>query len=191
MIAKPSIPAYILCGGKSSRMQREKGLVLLHNKAFIHHIINCLESITDSIFLVTSNTDYKQFNLPLVGDVYPERGPLGGIHAALKHTSAGRILILSCDIPLITKEILKQLILKSEMDKKSIYFTVTEDKWHPLIGIYSKNLLEDLDRTLKENRLKVIDFIKSQTYREVNVADAAALTNINTPQDLVELEKHL
>ncbi|HEX8014674.1 MAG TPA: NTP transferase domain-containing protein, partial [Flavobacterium sp.] len=40
------LTAFILCGGKSSRMKSEKGLVLFQGKPFIEHIIQAVLPIT-------------------------------------------------------------------------------------------------------------------------------------------------
>ena len=74
---KNNIPAYILCGGRSSRMGQDKGLVTLQENEFISHIINTLKNITDSIVLVTKNKEYGRFRLPIIQDIYAEKGPLG------------------------------------------------------------------------------------------------------------------
>ena len=65
-----NIPTYILCGGKSSRMGSDKGLVKLQGRMFIDHIINSLKSISNSIYLVTSNEEYSDFGYVLLQDNY-------------------------------------------------------------------------------------------------------------------------
>ena len=190
MYPKNNIPTYVLCGGKSMRMGTEKGLVSLQNKTFTELIIKTLNKINTSIFLVTENSDYEKFGKPLIPDLYKEKGPLGGIYTALSHAEAHKILILSCDIPLITTETL-QAILNTESQNKEILFAVDKERWHPLIGIYSKSLLPYLESAIRENRLKLIDFIKDHNYLEIKIADDRSLRNINTVQELAELEKSL
>ena len=186
---KNNIPAYILCGGRSLRMGQDKGLVTLQKGEFITHIISTLKPITDSIVLITENEEYSRFGLPVIQDVYPEKGPLGGIHAALQHTEESQILVFSCDIPLLKSYVIRELIrFKNSAD---IVFAKTEKKWHPLIGIYAKCLLPEVEENLKQNKLKLIDFIKEQNYKAVNFIDEAAFTNINTPAILARLEKNL
>ncbi|HCW63545.1 MULTISPECIES: molybdenum cofactor guanylyltransferase [Leeuwenhoekiella] len=186
---KNNIPAYILCGGRSSRMGQDKGLVTLQENEFISHIINTLKNITDSIVLVTKNKEYGRFRLPIIQDIYAEKGPLGGIHAALQHTEESQILVFSCDIPLLKSYVIEELLrFKNSAD---IVFAKTEKKWHPLIGIYAKCLLPEVEENLKQNKLKLIDFIKEQNYKAVNFIDEAAFTNINTPAILARLEKNL
>ena len=91
----------ILCGGKSSRMQSEKGLVLYQNKPFIEHIIEAVLPISNNIQLVTNTNDYNYLAYKKIKDVVVDKGPLGGIYSALIHSDSEINLILSCDIPLI------------------------------------------------------------------------------------------
>ena len=186
---KNNIPAYILCGGKSSRMGQDKGLVTLQKDEFITHIISNLKPITDSIVLVTQNEGYRRFGLPVIQDIYAEKGPLGGIHAALQHTQESQILVFSCDIPLLKSYVIEELIrFKNSAD---IVFAKTEKQWHPLIGIYAKTLLPVVEEHLNQNKLRLIDFIKEHKYKAVNFKDDAAFTNINTPEILARVEKSL
>jgi len=186
---KNNISAYILCGGRSSRMRQDKGLVTLQENEFITHVINVLKTITDSIVLVTENEEYSRFKLPVIKDIYAEKGPLGGIHAALQHTHESQILVLSCDIPLLKSYVIEELIeYKNSAD---IVFAKTDKKWHPLIGIYAKTLLPVVEKHLNQNKLKLIDFIKEHKYKAVNFTDDTAFTNINTPEILARVEKNL
>ena len=186
---KNNIPAYILCGGRSLRMGQDKGLVTLQKGEFITHIISTLKPITDSIVLITENEEYSRFGLPVIQDVYPEKGPLGGIHAALQHTEESQILVFSCDIPLLKSYVIGELIrFKNSAD---IVFAKTEKRWHPLIGIYPKGLLSEVEENLNQNKLRLIDFIKEHKYKAVNFKDDAVFTNINTPEILARVEKNL
>ena len=189
MNAALPIPVYILCGGKSTRMQREKGLVILEKKTFIQHIIDVVNQFTNQKFLVTGNDDYKIFNLPLLRDIYQNKGPLGGIHTALSHTRSEQVLILSCDIPLIRFQTIQPLINSlKKFPEASIHFAKTKNNWHPLVGIYNKSLLSDLEFAIQNEQLKLIDFIKSQNYKDLEIPDARSLTNINTPQALAQIQ---
>lgn len=184
-----NIPVYILCGGKSSRMGRDKGLVMLQKKHFIDHIISGLNNVSREIVLVTHNSEYSHFGLPIVNDHYKDKGPLGGIHAALKHTNQERIMILSCDIPLLDASVLKRLI--AEKKTADIIFAKTATNWHPLIGIYSKKILKNLEAHLEKDQLRLFDFIKTNNYRALNFTEERAFTNINTPEVLARVEQEL
>lgn len=182
----------ILCGGKSSRMQSEKGMVLYRNKPFIEHIIEAVLPITDNIQLITNTTDYEYLEYKKIKDLVADNGPLGGIYTALVHSDTEMNLILSCDIPLISTEILVELI-----DKHSANFDVSvfeEANWmHPLIGIYSKRILPVLKKAIDENELKMIRFIASVQHQLIPIANEKKqlFKNINSIAELNELNTNL
>ena len=122
----------ILCGGKSSRMQTEKGLTLYKNKPFIEHIIDAVLPITSTIQLITNSTDYNYLKYETIKDIIKDKGPISGIYTALVHSGTELNLILSCDIPLISTKIIRELI---ERHKSSFDVTIFEEtnRVHPLI----------------------------------------------------------
>ena len=103
---------FILCGGKSSRMQSEKGLMLFQGKPFIEYIIEAALPISSEIQLVTNTANYDYLPYQKIKDIELDKGPIGGIYSALVHSESELNLILSCDIPLISTELLTALIAK-------------------------------------------------------------------------------
>ncbi|WP_435138700.1 molybdenum cofactor guanylyltransferase [Formosa sp. A9] len=189
MQTQKHISAYILCGGKSSRMQTEKGLVVFNEKPFIEWIIDAVKPITNSIYLITDNTDYSKYNYPLVSDIHKNKGPVGGIHTALSHTSTHQNLILSCDIPLIKTDILKRYLINSKVINTHISFVSDNTRDYPLIGLYTINNLPKFEAAIRDNQLKLMTLIQSSTYHRIEVAskDYEALNNINTKDELQTL----
>lgn len=189
MQSQKHISAYILCGGKSSRMQTEKGLVVFNEKPFIEWIIDAVKPITNSIYLITDNTDYSKYNYPLVSDIHKNKGPVGGIHTALSHTSTHQNLILSCDIPLIKTDILKRYLINSKVINTHISFVSDNTRDYPLIGLYTINNLPKFEAAIRDNQLKLMTLIQSSTYHRIEVAskDYEALNNINTKDELQTL----
>ncbi|WP_299129175.1 molybdenum cofactor guanylyltransferase [uncultured Winogradskyella sp.] len=185
-----NISVYILCGGKNIRMQKEKGLVLYKSQPFIQHIINAIKPISKKIFLVTDNNLYQKFGYPLVNDEYKDKGPVGGIYSALKHSNTHYNIILSCDIPNITTSILNTYLSK-EIYQKEITFLKDEQYEYPLIGVYSKHLVSKFEEAINTNILRLLRLIKCMDYKtiEIEVNDKVYVKNINTRQEL-ELLKY-
>ncbi|MBC8551622.1 MAG: molybdenum cofactor guanylyltransferase, partial [Candidatus Brocadiales bacterium] len=72
--------AVILVGGKSSRMGSNKAFLKLKGKTFIEMQIELLREMFDEIFIsVNTSSEYEYLNLPIFKDIYPGKGPLGGI----------------------------------------------------------------------------------------------------------------
>lgn len=190
MSTKNNISVYILCGGLSSRMQEEKGLVLYEDKPFVAHIIDAVLPISETIVLVTKNEDYKQFGFPIVADIYENKGPVGGIYSALNHSENEFNLILSCDIPNIKTAVLSTYLLNNFQDN-AITYLKDDEKDYPLIGIYSKQTESLFKAAISENKLKLLDLIKTTDYKTIQIKpeDKTAVKNINTKEELTALSQ--
>lgn len=182
----------ILCGGKSSRMQSEKGLVLYQNRPFIEHIIDAVLPISSNIQLITNTNDYDYLAFRKVKDIIVDKGPLGGIYTALVHSETELSLILSCDIPLISTEILLELI---EKHNSNFDVSVFEDRnrIHPLIGIYSKAIVPVLKSAIDCNELKMMNLVSKVAHNLIKVDDEkrSLFKNINSITELNELNTNL
>ncbi len=186
MSKEKNISAYILCGGTNKRMQTEKGLIVYNDKTFIEWIMDAIKPITNSIFLVTKNEDYKKFGYPLVPDIYHSKGPVGGIYTALKHSSTENNLVLSCDIPNITTHVLKMYLVDNVDDNSDVLYVADDNREYPLIGLYSKKLVSDFETALKNDHLKLVRLLEKVNCKCIKTEpeDYIALQNINTKEEL-------
>lgn len=182
------ITVSILCGGKSSRMQSEKGLVLFQGKPFIEHIIAAALPICNEIQLVTNTSDYDYLSYKKIKDIELYKGPIGGIYSALVHSESEINLILSCDIPLISTELLSELIAKHNADFEVSVFSEA-NKIHPLIGIYSKKIIPILKKAIEENDLKMMRLLEKVNHQIIEVAGKRSeqFRNVNSLTELNEL----
>lgn len=178
----------ILCGGKSSRMQSEKGLVLFQGKPFIEHIIAAVLPISNEIQLVTNTSAYDYLSYEKIKDIELDKGPIGGIYSALVHSKSENNLILSCDIPLISTELLLELIEKHNADFEVSVFSEA-NKIHPLIGIYSKKIIPILKKAIEENDLKMMRLLEKVNHQIIEVAGKRSeqFRNVNSLAELNEL----
>ncbi len=186
---KEKPPAYILCGGKSTRMKEEKGLVLFQGKAFLRWILDAVEPVAKELILVTNNPVYESFDLKMIQDVFKDKGPVGGIHTALLHSPENQILILSCDIPKITTQVLALLIDKSREFPEKITFLSDGINDYPLIGIYPKTALESFSKSIEAGQLKLCGLVCNLPHQRVvlDTSKKISLQNINTREQLLSL----
>ena len=153
------VGAIILSGGKSSRFGSDKGLFKFKNKALIQHSIDICKSFTNDIIIISNKAEYKQFGYPIFSDIFPESGPMGGIHSGLNYTKNDINIILSADTPFINIDLIKMLL--NEYTQEDILITKSADgKYQTLIGIYHKRVLDILKNELSEKHLKMIHLIK-------------------------------
>jgi len=185
------LSAYILCGGKSSRMQSEKGLVFYNGKPFIRWIIEAVMPITSTIILVTSNGAYNLIGLPMIEDIYKNKGPVGGIFTALKHTKSSRNLILSCDVPKITTELLTLLTTASRKEDPHVTFLSDGANDYPLIGVYKKKAVNTFESAILMDKLKLCPLVNGISHQKIEIGSNQKLLvqNINSKADLLSLNQ--
>lgn len=99
-VPRLSIGGYVLAGGRSSRMGRDKALLELAGKPLVQHAVIKLSRITDDVSILSARPELAAF-APLVPDLREGGGPLGGIEAALAHTRHDWILVLPVDMPFL------------------------------------------------------------------------------------------
>lgn len=178
---------YILAGGKSSRMGFDKGLVNLEGKPLIEHLLTAVRLLNLPITIISKNTDYQQFKYPLIKDIVPNKGPLGGLLTALSHSNGQPALLLTCDTPFLPLHILNYLIKNAVKD--GITVGSLFKKLHPFPGIYPSKLLPIVQEYIQDNRLKMQQFVQDNPHQILNWDQTynhypLAFTNINTKSDL-------
>lgn len=184
-----ALTVYILCGGKDSQTaSNNKGLLLFQNKPFIEHIIQAILPVTTAIKLVTTTKEYNYLPYQQILDIITDKGPLGGIYTALTDSETEFNLILSADIPLISTDLLTELISKHHQEAEITVFA-SESRMHPLIGIYSKKVLPVIKNAIDLDDLKMKDLIAKVPHQIIKIEESENfhLTNINSVDELDDL----
>jgi len=179
--------AYLLAGGKSSRMGSDKGLLLFRNKTLIERIIEQLQPLFEKLIIVSNNPEYQKFGLEVIEDLIKDIGPAGGIHAALNHTKADGIFVVSCDMPFITTKAV-QFILKNSLNQQ-ITLPFHQGKIQPLSGVYSRDCFKKWERLIEQKIIKLQQMVTHFELSKVNVDDhqffnEIVFMNINDKNDL-------
>jgi len=153
MKKQDDITAFILVGGLSSRIGTNKALLKICGKSLIQRLTELLNSIFPEVVISSNEPELYEFlGKKIVKDFYPGRGPLSGVHSALNFTTSERNFILSCDMPFISLELIKYIIeYKSDA---SVIIPKAEGRIQSLCGIYSKNILADVELLLVESQEK-------------------------------------
>lgn len=189
MIYKKDITGIILAGGKSSRMGSDKGFIVLGKLLFIEHVIEALAPLVNNIIIVSDKSKYDEFGYKRVKDLVKDSGPVAGIYSGLKASKTEYNIILSCDIPLINKEMLETLIVNID-DETDVIQISSEGKTMPLIALYKKSVLSTFEELLLkrgEKRLRrVVNHLRNKTI-EIDDSLHSCVENINTVEQLIAL----
>lgn len=188
MQKKNNITGIILAGGKSSRMGSDKGLLKIDNKTFIELIIKAMTPLVKNIIIIGNNRTYDAFGYTRIEDSIKNSGPLAGIYTGLNQTVTDYNLILSCDVPLVSMELLEKLI-QSNYKEYDVVQIKCDGKTMPLIALYHKRC-KDICLSMLQNderRLRVV--IKQMNSKSISVEDSfrSQVNNINTKDDLKQI----
>ena len=182
----------IMAGGQSSRMGMDKSFVLFEGRPMIEVVIDAVAGLGDETLLITNKPDeYAHLNLPMVSDVYPDHGSLGGIFTAVYAASHPHTLVVACDMPWLNRPLLEYMIALRE--SADVIVPRWEKYPEPLHAIYSKACLNPIEAKLKEKRLKITGFfgevdVQFVDRKEIERFDrnGRSFANINSPEDLEE-----
>ena len=155
----------ILAGGKSSRMNRDKGLIRYKQKPFVQHIIEALQPLVDEIIIVSDNPRYDVFAQRRVEDSIKNVGPLAGIYTGLSHAKTGDSLILSCDIPSINAAVLSRLVNRAPEPVEVVQMQCRGETM-PLVARYKKTCMQPCLKLIASGERRVrslVDQLGSKT----------------------------
>ena len=126
----------------------------------------------------------------VIPDTYPDHGPMGGMHAALKACESDAMFAVSCDMPLITKKLAEKIC--NEMEDYDAVIAVTDDgRYHPLCGVYKKNLYISMEEHLKIDYNRMMEVLKkcNLKYLYLDALESRQLMNVNTREEYEKLNK--
>jgi len=182
----------ILSGGTNSRFNgRIKSLVPFHNKPILEHQTQVLKSLFSKIMLITNYpdqfSDYR--DLLIYTDIIPGKGPLSGIHTALKKSNHDLVFIVAGDMPFININIIARQIIAAGK-KYDVIIPQVNNKIEPLHGIYHKKVIDKLENFLQSGkRSSVKEFLKTINVFYWETDNETPFININTPEELKRYEK--
>jgi len=178
---------YVLTGGRSSRMGRDKALLPFRGTTLAGHVARQVSRAAGSAVFVGNPQSYEQLGFPVIPDVYPGEGPLGGILTALSHTAAEWNLIAACDMPGISREFLRSLLIAAKAFEADALIPVNPVSGlaEPLCAVYRREARGPIEAAFGRGVRKVIDALHSDRLRLVGIKPSvvASFQNVNTPEE--------
>jgi molybdopterin-guanine dinucleotide biosynthesis protein MobB len=184
---KAALSGAIIAGGQSSRLGFNKALLPFQGKPVIERMLETLSPIVSSIKIIANNpADYQFLNIETVPDIRPGCGPLSGIHTALSLSNTEYVLIVSCDLPLLTASTLGPLLLKYP----GYDITMFKHKlFEPLCAVYRRTCLPALEELIDHGEYRIIDLFPALNTRIIRIDQSDEFQSMNTKEDYERLQK--
>jgi molybdopterin-guanine dinucleotide biosynthesis protein A len=197
----PATPGVLLAGGLARRMGGgDKPMRQIGGRTILDRVIARLAPQCDGLIL-NANGDparFASFGLPVIADgVADFRGPLAGILAALDWTAANRpgvqwVLSAAGDCPFLPRDLVARLHAARIEQDAQLAVAASDGQSHPVIGLWSVSLREELRHALVVEDIRRIDRWTAR-YRlatvewPIDVLDP--FFNANTMDDIAAAER--
>ena len=192
-----TIEAIILCGGKSSRMGSDKGLLPIEKNVWAQLAYNKITSlgfackVSISQEQIAAYTPYFSSDKFIVDQLNPSGGPIAGLLSVHLQAVENDLLVLACDMKDISVATIQVLLTVYESKKNDYDFFVykNEENWEPLLGIYSSKGLKRIytlfkDGKLKNNSMKNVLDISNTFFIPLTSEQQVEFKNYNEAKDL-------
>ncbi|MGD1092529.1 MAG: molybdenum cofactor guanylyltransferase [Bryobacteraceae bacterium] len=174
---------FILVGGRSSRMGRDKALLPLNGSTLVEVLAGHLKNAAGTVTLIGPPDRYGSLGFPVVADSIDNCGPLGGVYTALSITRAEWNLIVACDMPGLTTGFLEDLFLAAEATEADCVVPEGARGVEPLCAVYHRRCRTHAASAIARKKLKMHDFVSSLHAVTLPVSDFSPLRNANTPEE--------
>jgi len=187
----PPVTGVIQAGGRSTRMGgAPKALMELGGDRLIDRVVRALRQVTDDLLIVTNTPDlYASVGLPMVPDVFPDAGSLGGIYSGLRAAAGAAAFTVACDMPFLSPDVMR--LVTSRAHEADVVAPLVGGQWETLHACYAKACLGPIERRLRAGRLKITGFFEEVRVLAVAEAEVTRLgapevvfMNVNTPEEL-------
>ena len=188
------IGCIVLAGGKGLRLGQDKASEIIGNRSLLERVISRLNFFNSDILVVAApKQSFPQLGgypeLRVVTDVYPNKGPLGGVYTGLKASNSFYNLVVACDMPFLNQSLLRYMMrISAGFD---LVVPRLGDLVEPLHAVYSKGCLAPAESLLEQGDLRVRQLFNLVRVRyieaeEIDRFDPERLSffNINNEADL-------
>jgi molybdenum cofactor guanylyltransferase len=199
MLSVNQVEGFILAGGESSRMGREKALLEIGGEALILRTARLVESATGGAATVIGDSvGIRGLGLRTVADDWPGAGPLGGIATALRVSRAPWSLLVACDLPYLTEAWLEFLISRAVRSQADAVLAMNTRGAEPLSAMYHQRAEPGMRSALAQGTRKVTDALENLRVETIEPAqwkafdsDGYLFKNMNSPEDYEEARVRL
>lgn len=188
------VTAFVLAGGKSTRMGQDKAFLQLGETSLLERALDLAKAVTEDVRILGDPAKFTIYGTA-VKDIYADRGPLGGIHAALTQTSTDFNLLIAVDTPFVEKRFLDFLISEARSSDAVVTMPWTRGYLHPLCAIYRREFAAVSEKALIRGQNKIDTLFAGVQTRVIEEQEMVHLgfdldmfRNVNTPKEWADAQ---
>jgi molybdopterin-guanine dinucleotide biosynthesis protein A len=170
-------------------MRADKAFLELDGRTLLARALENVRSVTENVHIVGPREKFQSF-APVVEDIYPDCGPLGGIHAALHGSDAELNLILGVDLPFVTPALLRFIVDEAAGGDAAVTVPKIGGGYQPLCAVYRREFAALAQSALDQGRNKIDALFAATSARVLDESELARFAfssrlfeNLNTPDD--------
>ncbi len=185
------VSTIILAGGRGKRLGKNKATLLFLGKPLLEWVVQRVEFLSYEILVVSEDRNLPVFSpkMRIIPDLFPKRGPLGGLYTGINACRTKLAFAFGCDMPFLNRDLLLYMLRVSPGFNAVV--PRINGRVQPLYALYSKECLPALEGDLAKNLLKltlVLERLKVRLLEEEEVLrfdpKLISFFNINSPLDL-------
>jgi molybdopterin-guanine dinucleotide biosynthesis protein A len=193
-----TVSGFVLAGGHSSRMGRDKALLEIDGESLIARATRLVRTVLSEPVVIASAPAYEALGLTIVADDFPGYGPLGGIATALHVSGKPWNLVIACDLPYLTQPWLEYLVERALKSVADAVVPMNVRGPEPLCAMYHKNAEVRIRTAVEGGMRKVTDSFVTLSVEHVEPREWKAFAsggllfkNVNSPADYAEAKARL
>ncbi len=187
------VSAAILAGGRAERLGgADKAALMIGGARIIDRQLAVLTEVAGEVLIVANDpARYAAFQIPVIPDVIPGAGALGGVYSALCAAHNDAVVVLACDLPFVTRALVDRLIDELERED-DVVMPRSARGLEPLCAVYRTRAAQRIRRRIERGELQMSELARELRVHEVGPEALAAydlegrlFVNVNTPHDYV------
>jgi molybdopterin-guanine dinucleotide biosynthesis protein A len=190
-MAQDLITGAVLVGGRSRRLGRDKASLPLAGRPLAQWVLAAMRPLVDECWLISNQPlEHLVLGSPLLIDVRPGRGALGGLLSAMLVARGSYVLLSACDTPFLQPPLLEAMLTQARRGGQDAVVCRSSRGLEPLPGVFSCRLFQRLQAQVQGEDLRLRTLLNSCRTRvlppeEVGRYDAQELSffNVNTGED--------
>lgn len=156
--------------------------------------VSCLARLFPEVLIIANDPEpFSDLDVPVIPDLIPDRGALGGLYTGLSMASYPRAFFAACDMPFLNPDLIRLLV--READDWEVVLPSVGGELHPMHAVYAKSCLPHIKASIDSGTLKIASFFSKVRVKTIEESllrtvdpDLLGLMNVNTPPELERAE---